>query len=86
MVLFSNLLELVDVDKLGELIKMKHVFVLAVFAEERDIFTQIHVLYVICNKASIAALDALAEFADDVSLGTTHNYVCDSNTRMGKAI
>ncbi len=86
MVLFSNLLKLADVDKLGELIEVEHVLVLAVLAEERDIFTQIHVLYVICNEASIAALDALAEFADDVSLGTTHNYVCDSNTRMGTAI
>ena len=84
--LFSNLLKLADVDKPGELIEMEHVLVLAVFAEERDIFPQVHVLQVICNEASIAALDALAELADDVSLGTTHNYVCDSNTRMGKLI
>lgn len=41
---------------------MKHVPVLAVLAEERNVLAEIHVLEVVCNKASVAALNALAEF------------------------
>ena len=41
---------------------MKHGLVLTVLAKERYVFSEIHVLEVISNKASITALDTLAEF------------------------
>ena len=47
------------------MVEVKHALVLAVFAEERDILAEIHVLEVICDKAAIATLDALAEFCEE---------------------
>ena len=65
MMLFSNLFQFVDVDKLGKLIEMEHAFVPAMFAEKCHILAQIHILKVICDKTSVASLNALSEFADD---------------------
>lgn len=45
---------------------MEHRIVLAVFAKERNIFTEIHVLKVVSDKASVAPLNALAEHLDHI--------------------
>jgi hypothetical protein len=59
---FGNLFELAEIDKASELVEVKHVLALAVFTEERHVFAEVHILEVISDKTSVAALDALAEF------------------------
>lgn len=67
MVFFAgDLFQLREVHQAGELIEVKHVLALAVFAEESDILTQIHVFEVIRDKTSVAALDTLAEFRQEL--------------------
>ena len=65
MIFFGDLFELRNVQQLRELIEVEHRFVLAVFAKERHVLAEIHVFEMVCNKASIAALDAFSEFFKD---------------------
>jgi len=63
MVIFvGNLFELGDVHETSEVVEVKHVVILAVFAEESHVLAEIHVLKMISNETAIAALNALAEF------------------------
>lgn len=45
---------------------MEHRLVLAVFAEEGDIFAEIHILEVVRDKAAVATLNSLSELFDCV--------------------
>ena len=65
MMLIGDFLELRDVEHSGKLVKMKHRFVFAVFAEKSHVLAEIHILQMIRDKAAVAALDALAEFFDN---------------------
>jgi hypothetical protein len=65
---FGNLFELGNVEQTSELIKVKHVVVLAVFTKERDVLAEVHVLKVIGDKTSVAALYAFTKFGEDLFL------------------
>lgn len=74
MVLILAFLELRWVEQGRKLVEVKHRIVLAVFAEKGDVLTQVHILQVIRDKAAVAALDALAEFFENLVLTIfTHN-------------
>jgi len=62
---FCNFLKLRDVEEAGKVIEVKHVLVFAVLAKERNVLTEVHVFEVICDKASVAALNTLAELFED---------------------
>ncbi len=68
MVLARNLVQFAEVEKAREFVKVEHRLVLAVLAKECDVFAEVHVLEVICNKTTVAALYALAEIVQDVFL------------------
>ena len=61
-VFFSDFFQFRNIHKPGEVVEVEHVLVLAVFAKERHVFAEMHVLEVIRDKAAIAALNAFAEF------------------------
>lgn len=61
-IFFGYFFQLRYVHYAREIFKMEHRIVLTVLTEPRDVFAKIHIFYVICNKASIAALYAFAEF------------------------
>lgn len=62
MVGFGNLAKLVQIQQPRKLVKMEHRLVLTMLAKKRDVFAQIHILQIIRNVTTIAALHALAEF------------------------
>ena len=64
----SYLVELGNVEKLGELVEVKHRLVPTVLTKEGDILAQIHVLKVICDKASITTLYALSKVLKDLAV------------------
>ena len=66
MMIIVWLVELRKVHHAAELVEVKHGLVLTVLAKEGHVFAEIHVLEVVSNKAAIAALDALAEFVEDL--------------------
>ena len=68
--ILRDLFELRKIQQPREFVKVKHVLVFAVLAKERHVLAQIHIFEVIGDKASIAALYALAKFSDDFFLGT----------------
>lgn len=72
MMFFGDFLQLADIQKTGEFIKMKHRFVLAVIAEKRNVLAEEHILQMIRDKASIASLNALAKFDYDFRLVFHH--------------
>lgn len=45
---------------------MEHRVVVTMFAKERNVLAQIHILQVIGDEAAVTALNALAEFGDDL--------------------
>lgn len=45
---------------------MEHSLVLTVLAEECDVLAEVHVFQMIGDKTAVAALDALAEFVENV--------------------
>ena len=45
---------------------MEHCLVFTVFAKERDIFAEIHILEMISNETAITALDAFAKIPEHV--------------------
>lgn len=58
--------ELFKVHQLGKLVEVKHRLVLAVLAKERRILAEIHVFEMICDKAAVTSLNALAKFIEDL--------------------
>ena len=62
MIFFGDLFELGDIEQPGELIEVEHGVVLTVFAKERHVFAEIHVLEMVRDEAAVAALNALSEF------------------------
>jgi hypothetical protein len=58
--------KLCGIKQRGKLIEMKHRVVLAVLAEERDIVTEVHILQMVGNKASVTPLNALSEIAQNL--------------------
>ena len=65
MIFFGDLFELRNVQQLRELIEVEHRFVFAVFAKERHVLAEIHIFKMVCDEASVAALDAFSEFFED---------------------
>jgi hypothetical protein len=65
MILAGDFLQLRKIQMPREIIKMKHRVVPAVFAEKRDVLTEVHVLQMVGDKAAVASLDPLAKIADD---------------------
>ena len=59
---FGDLFQFAEVQQLREFVEVKHILVFTVLAEKRHVFAEIHVLEVICDKASVAALNALTEY------------------------
>lgn len=43
MMIAGGVVEFVEVEQLGKLVKMEHRFIATVFAEERYIFTEVHI-------------------------------------------
>ena len=64
MMIAGGYVEFADIDQAGELVKVKHRFVLTVFAKERDVLTEVHILEMVGDKAPVTPLDALAKFGD----------------------
>jgi hypothetical protein len=62
MMFFRDFLQFRYVYQPREFVEMKHVLVFTVLTEKSHILAEIHVLEVICDKAAIAALNALAEY------------------------
>ena len=62
MIFVRDLFQFRNVHEPGEVIEVKHVLVLTVFAKERHVLAEIHVFEMVRNEASIAALDAFSEF------------------------
>lgn len=56
-----DLLQLRDVKKSRESIKMKHGVVFAVFAKERHVFAEVHIPQTIGDKTAVTSLYPLAE-------------------------
>ena len=65
MVGVRHLAELAQIEQLCKLVEMEHRFVLTMLAKKRHVLAEIHILQIIRNVTTIAALDALAEFFDD---------------------
>jgi hypothetical protein len=61
-VFFGDFFQFRNIHKPGEVVEVEHVLVLAMFAKERHLFAEIHVLEMVGDKAAVAALNALAEF------------------------
>ncbi len=68
MVIVGHLFQLRNIQKLRKVVEVEHRLVVAMFAEERHVFTEIHVLEVICDKATVATLDAFTEFGDGIGM------------------
>ena len=64
MMLVRDFLQLGDIEKPCKPVEVEHPFVLAVFAIERYIFAEIHVLQMIGDKAAVAALNTPAKFVE----------------------
>ena len=64
----GDLFQLFEVHERRKLIEVKHALVLAVFAKERDVLAEVHVLEVISDKTSVAALYAFTKFGEDLLL------------------
>jgi hypothetical protein len=62
MMFAGDLVQLADIEQFCEVVKVEHRLVLAVLAKESDIFAKVHILEVIRDKTSVAALNALSEF------------------------
>ena len=63
MVVFvGDFLQLGDVHQAREIVEMEHRVVLAVFAEERDVLAEVHILKVVRDEAPVAPLDAFPKF------------------------
>ena len=63
MVMFARgLVQLSDVEQFCEIVEVEHRLVLAVLTKECHVLAEVHILEVIRDKTSVAALDALAEF------------------------
>lgn len=45
---------------------MEHRLVFTMFAEERDVFAEVHVFEMIGDKTAVATLDAFAKFLQDL--------------------
>jgi hypothetical protein len=61
-ILKRGLVQFAQVEQFGEVIKMEHRLVLAVFAKKRHVLTQVHVLEMIRNKAPVTPLDTFTKF------------------------
>lgn len=68
MMLVFAFLQFRGVEKGRKLVEVKHRIVLTVFAEKGDVLTQVHILQMVCDKAAVAALYALAEFFENLVL------------------
>jgi hypothetical protein len=66
MVLVVSTIELRKVHQLRESIEVKHGVVLTVLTKECDVLSEIHILYVVRNKAAVATLNSFAEFCERV--------------------
>jgi len=66
MVAVRHLVQLCHVEEPREFIKVKHRVVLAMFAKERHILAEIHILEVIGDKTAVTALNALAKFIQNL--------------------
>jgi hypothetical protein len=75
MIVFGNLAELAQIQKAREFVKMEHRFVFTMFAEKRYVFAEIHILQIVRNITTIAALNALAEFLYDFLLIIRHKVI-----------
>lgn len=66
MMFAGDFVQFADIEQLCKVIKMEHRLVLAVITKECDIFTEIHILEVICDKTAVATLDAFTKFFKNV--------------------
>jgi hypothetical protein len=76
MAFLLRLAELCRIHQFCEVIEVKHRIVLAVLAEERRILTEVHILQMISNEASIASLYAFAKIVQKfiLSAGFCRHY------------
>jgi hypothetical protein len=65
---FGDFFQFRYIEQSCEIVEVEHGLVLAVFAKERNVFAEVHVLEMICDKAAVATLNAFAEFCDDFLL------------------
>ena len=68
MVFVFRFLQFRRVHKTRKLVEVEHRVVLAVLAKEGHILAEVHILEMIRDKASIAALDALGKLLQNVRL------------------
>jgi len=64
MVVCLTAIKLGRVKQPRKIVKVKHRVVLTMFAIERNVLTQIHILEMIGDKAAIAPLDPFTEFVE----------------------
>jgi uncharacterized membrane protein len=64
MIVFGNFAQFAQIQKAGELVKMKHRVVLTMLAKIRHVLAEIHILQMIRNITAVTALHAFAEFLD----------------------
>jgi len=62
MIMFAgHFVQFCDVEEFGEIVKMEHRLVFAVFAKEGHVLAEVHIFEVVSDKATIATLYSLAE-------------------------
>jgi hypothetical protein len=66
MVIFIRSIELRRIDELREISEVEHRVVLTVFAKERNVLSEVHILQMVCDKAAVTALYALAECREPI--------------------
>ena len=86
MMIVRHFAELVQIQKLRKLVKMKHRLVLTMLAEKRYVFAQIHILQIIRNVTTIAALHAFAEFFYNLFFRFRHIAIVSETRKKCKRI
>jgi hypothetical protein len=66
MIVVGYFLELRDIKQSREIVEVEHRIVFAVFAKERDVFAEIHILEMIGDKAAVAPLYPLTEYLQNL--------------------
>jgi hypothetical protein len=61
MIVVRRFFQLRHVHQFREIVEVEHGVILAVFAEERNVFAKVHVLQMIRNEAPVTALYAFGE-------------------------
>ena len=59
---FTRFSEFRGIEQLREIIEVEHRIIFAVFAEERDVVPEPHVLQMKSDETSVTSLDSFAEF------------------------